>query len=188
MNCETCGDPLPEGASSRRRFCGRAKCYPSTYKPKGRRTMAERFWEKTVPGPNGCIDWAGSKLPSGYGRFSFGGKTGYAHHAALILSGRTPPIGSNKEIHTDHLCRRPCCVNPDHLEVVPSRVNAQRGRVARLTPEQVAEIRQRFAAEGGSKRSFGLRHAAEYGISPRSFDAVLSGVTWPNVPSERAAA
>ena len=49
-----------------------------------------------------------------------------AHRFAIEdLTGTPIPKG----MHTDHLCRIPLCVNPDHLEVVTPRENTMRGLI-----------------------------------------------------------
>jgi hypothetical protein len=44
-------------------------------------------------------------------------------------------------LEPDHLCRQRACVNPEHVEVVTRAVNTRRGKSAKLTIEQVREIR-----------------------------------------------
>jgi hypothetical protein len=55
----------------------------------------------------------------------------YEHHVGPIPAG----------LHLDHLCRQPACLRPDHLEPVTVGENLRRGANARLTREQVEEIR-----------------------------------------------
>ena len=89
---------------------------------------------KTRPGPNGCIDWTGNKNKRGYGKFTLyltGGIPQYfrAHRYAYILVNGPIPEG----LEIDHLCKRPSCVNPAHLEAVTPKVNVQRSRTPQLT-------------------------------------------------------
>ena len=82
--------------------------------------MNERFWNQVdARGP--CWLWTGLLDRDGYGKW---GKRGLLAHrfAWSELVGEPPPM-------FDHLCRVRRCVNPDHLEPVTPRVNAQRGQV-----------------------------------------------------------
>ena len=86
-----------------------------------KQTVAERFWAKVSKGqPGECWEWAGGKVPEGYGRLALtGGRYVRAHRFAYEeLVG---PIPDGKVL--DHLCRNPSCVNPDHLEPVTDYVN-----------------------------------------------------------------
>ena len=89
----------------------------------------ERFYKYLMPEPNsGCWLWIGAVQPrrhGGYGVFqSFGGrKTNSAHLFAYRLLRGEIRVG----LELDHLCRNTQCVNPDHLEAVPRRVNLLRG-------------------------------------------------------------
>lgn len=79
-----------------------------------------RFWSKVDVGD--CWEWTGA-LTRGYGHFMFKGKLVYAHrHAWALLVGDLSP-----DDDIDHLCKNPKCVNPDHLQPVPHRVNILRG-------------------------------------------------------------
>ncbi len=137
----------------------------------------ERFERFQRPGPNGCLDWTGSLMKNGYGSFRVNGKTVYAHRFAVELSGRGIPKG----MHVDHLCRRKCCVNPDHLEVVSCQMNVQRGSLTPLDAETVAEIKSRFRTSGLSGRAFGRAFASEYGVRPGTLANIVGGRSWQNV-------
>jgi len=93
--------------------------------------VAERFWAKVnEAAPNGCWEWTGAR-DRGYGRFSDGRRTVYAHRFAYEeLVG---PIPEGKQL--DHLCRNRACVKviadksgPAHLEPVTGRVNTLRSK------------------------------------------------------------
>src|SRR5688572_22568808 len=47
--------------------------------------LRERFYSRVQDGPNGCRLWTGSSLGGGYGGFSIGDKTMYAHRVAWEL-------------------------------------------------------------------------------------------------------
>lgn len=103
--------------------------------------QSENFWNKVdVHQPSGCWEWTGCKLPTGYGRLKLGVLTLYAHRVAYtILIGQ---IGDNLTV--DHLCRNTCCVNPDHMQIVPISVNVQRRNPGpkKLRPARVPTVRK----------------------------------------------
>lgn len=84
-----------------------------------------RFWRR-VEKTSTCWFWMGGKHQKGYGQFllTWHPKATIPAHAFSyqLFKG---PIPEGYEI--DHLCRTPQCVNPDHLEAVPHRINSLRG-------------------------------------------------------------
>ena len=94
--------------------------------------VSERFDKLFIPEPNsGCWLWLGalstSRGGSQYGRVAFNGKNARAHRVSYQMVIGEIPHG----LQLDHLCRMPCCVNPDHLEPVSNAENTLRGRIAR---------------------------------------------------------
>ena len=92
--------------------------------------QAGRFWSKVNKESgrwwNGsqCWLWTAGCVAGGYGSFSPArGKTVTAHRFLYEQSVGPVPVG----LELDHLCRRPGCVRPSHLEPVPGRVNILRG-------------------------------------------------------------
>lgn len=74
---------------------------------------------------NGTPCWLWTTVPSkgGYGRFKVQGIIGYAHVAACrMFIGAIP-----EELSCDHLCKRPICANPVHIEFVFLKINILRG-------------------------------------------------------------
>lgn len=84
-----------------------------------------RFWAKVEKNSETmCWPWLGPiRGPKGYGSFRVNGKTIYVHRFSYELHLGPIPAG----LTIDHLCRNRICVNPDHLEAVPIRVNVLRG-------------------------------------------------------------
>lgn len=70
-----------------------------------------------------CIVWVAAKTRDGYGLFKLDGSMRLAHRVAFIWWRGEIPEGTE----IDHLCRNRACVNVDHLEAVPHRVNVNRG-------------------------------------------------------------
>lgn len=91
------------------------------------RPLAERWREKVdMSDPDGCWPWTGYRTSHGYGQIAEGGRFGAvlrAHRVAYELVRGPIPVG----LVIDHLCCRPECQNPWHMEAVPQRVNAERG-------------------------------------------------------------
>jgi len=91
--------------------------HPSPLDPPG-----VRFW-RSVRKSDGCWEWAGSKWPTGYGRFRRDGRSFMAHREAVRLASG---VAVAADMTVDHLCGNVSCVNPAHLEVVTMRVNVLR--------------------------------------------------------------
>lgn len=89
-------------------------------------SLYQRFWDK-VNITDDCWEWTASLRGTGYGAFSVprpqGGFTHIgAHQFSYWLCVGDVPAG----YELDHLCRNRKCVNPQHLEAVPHRLNMLR--------------------------------------------------------------
>lgn len=84
----------------------------------------QRFWDKVNmgDGQNDCWLWTAWTNGKGYGLIKIEGKAVLAHRFSYEI--HKGPIPKGKVI--DHLCRRPACVNPGHLEAVTQKVNVNR--------------------------------------------------------------
>lgn len=99
----------------------------------------QRFWTKVnrhgplpevgtlAHGSGPCWEWRDAPMVEGYGRFrAADGRTAdgnvYAHRYMYEHAYGEIPEG----YEVDHLCNMRNCVNPVHLEAVPSLVNIQR--------------------------------------------------------------
>lgn len=115
-----------------------------------------------------CWIRKGFTTNKGYSRVTIAGKNQYAHR--VMYEQEIGPIPKGMEL--DHLCRQTKCIRPDHLEPVTRATNLQRGNGAKLTMEQVLEIR----AAPMSVMTKDL--AARYGISESQMSRVRRGVRW----------
>lgn len=112
-----------------------------------------------------------------------GGVSCPASHIVLELTGRPRPEPPGDEAL--HSCDVPMCLNPRHLRWGSQADNAadmvERGRVsrpaARLTPDQVVEIRRKLAS--GEQ---GTRLAMEFGVSMSLIHAIKHRKVWKDVP------
>lgn len=100
-----------------------SRCYHRRYarqrrrpvKPRPHVPAAERFWAKVTPAPaEACWLWT-SAQSNGYGTFG----QALAHRYAWEERHGPIPAG----LTLDHECQAKLCVNPDHLNPVPARVN-----------------------------------------------------------------
>lgn len=94
----------------------------------------ERFWgHVNKNGPfsealgSRCWDWTAALMYQGYGHFGVTSKNVQRAHrySYEINVGPIPP-----GYFVDHLCFRPPCVNPSHLEAVTPKTNNERRRGA----------------------------------------------------------
>lgn len=90
----------------------------------------ERFWvkvNKSGPVPEHCADlgpcwiWESTRIHTGYGHFSVGGRKYIASRLSWIISNGPIPDGL-KVLHT---CDTPPCVNPRHLFVDTQKANVE---------------------------------------------------------------
>lgn len=81
------------------------------------------------------------------------------------------PIPPGMQVH--HRCGQPACCEPTHLDLKSPADHVRLGRAAKLTVEQVREIR-------ASPRT-AVALAAEYGVTAYSVRNVRKGKTWAGV-------
>jgi len=136
-----------------------------------------------------CHYWIGSlSRKNGYGTISVREKGNrdnrkqYKVHR-LVYEFYKGPTGKK---HVLHKCDTPHCVNPDHLFLGTHQDNmrdmAKKGRAcfgskhrsAKLSPEQVIEIRRLYAMGGHTTRSLG----AKYGVDGKHIHNIVTGKKW----------
>jgi hypothetical protein len=159
-----------------------------------RRPLSERFLEKVdKSGPimpnmdTPCWTWTASKDEKGYGWIGDGnGHMCRANRISYTLNVGPIPVTNPRTLALHH-CDNPSCVNPDHLflgtdadnnadKTAKGRNNTPRGvdaARAKLTPEQVIEIRSR-RANGESMSSL----AREYGVWLRAIQCIVYRYSW----------
>ena len=150
---------------------------------RNRTSAAERCWRNTDKSTKDgmCWIWRGRKS-NGYGVFWVGDgtRTG-AHRFSLILAGFEVP----DDAIVCHRCDTPLCVRPDHLFVGSQRDNirdavakgrwriGERNNHAKLTDEQIIEIRNRYA-KGASSNCL----AEEFALNRSHVSEIVSGKVW----------
>lgn len=141
--------------------------------------LLTRFWPKVeISTGDTCWLWAGAKVPAGYGSIGIGGRQHGAHRVSwAIANGRWP------ESMVLHRCGVHGCVRPDHLYVGTSSQNSEDARRhgtlplgerhanAKVTDDQVAEIRARYAA--GETQ---VRIAADYPVTQAQVSNIVRGL------------
>jgi hypothetical protein len=140
---------------------------------------AETFWARVRRTPEECWPWLDS---DDHELVSVAGKAMGAHRFAWLLT-----HGDPGDMFVCHRCDNPPCCNPAHLFLGTPAENsadmAGKGRApgnrsaARLTPEQVREIRTRYTAGEGSTHQL----APQYGVTAMTIWGVVAGKTYQHV-------
>ncbi|MGA7781145.1 MAG: HNH endonuclease [Paraburkholderia sp.] len=145
-------------------------------------SLQEKLLSKTVK-VGDCLIWTGMKSDKGYGRIKTGGKVRAAHIVHYEL--HHGPVPDGKVLM--HSCDTPACIHLGHLSPGTQLENVQdmfsKGRAnkckgeshpkAKLTDDQVAEIRRRYVPGVRGNGSHVL--AKEFGVSKTAVRAILSG-------------
>lgn len=201
--CRHCGRSFRTRTSSRGKrtvYCSKA-CNGAA-----QRLPPEHFWTRVARGaPEACWLWLGATDPKGYGRVGIRDRPRPAHRVAYELTNGPIPVG----LLVCHRCDNPPCVNPAHLflgtvadnvadmmakgrgpngersgaRTHPERIPrgmAQGG--AKLTDDQVVEIRRLYAAGAGSQRTL----AARFGVAVITVSRVVRRTHWTHVPEQEA--
>lgn len=148
--------------------------------------LKKRFARKAVLAASGCFEWNGYRTKDGYGRCWDGRRMYEAHRVAYELFAGPIPSGCV----VMHSCDNPPCVTPAHLSVALQRdniadmirkgrdrkcgVRGEQNKQSKLTAEQVATIRSRYAAGGVLQREL----AAEYGVEQTSISLIIRNINW----------
>lgn len=151
----------------------------------------ERFEQRFIrASDDDCWHWIGWKNDKGYGAAIYGGRRQYAHRVSFQLyRGEIPD-----KLCVLHRCDNPACVNPKHLWLGTKKDNNQdraaKGRsnltdkargeqngLAKLTQEQVNEIRRRYAAGGITVRQL----AKEYPVSKSEVHNIIRQEVWKGI-------
>lgn len=132
-----------------------------------------------------CILWPFASTTAGYGSLLFEGRIVGSHVVACEMAHGPAPAG----MEASHSCHVSACFNPRHLRWKTHAANlaervdvgtlpmGERCYQARLTADDVREIRSVYAAGGTSLRLLGL----DYGVSKRTIHAVVTGENWRHV-------
>lgn len=146
------------------------------------------FWSKVdINLPDECWVWTRGTYTSGYGCVynSITDKVEGTHRTSYQLSHGDIPKG----LVVRHKCDNPACVNPSHLETGTDLDNkrdmVERGRSAtgsnhsqaKLTEEQVIDIRRIYNAGGVTQKDLGRR----YGLHQTTIRNIVTRSTWRHI-------
>ncbi|HBO3538556.1 TPA: hypothetical protein L5597_004146 [Pseudomonas aeruginosa] len=138
-----------------------------------------------------CWEWQGARKPKGYGNCTVNKESLGAHRVAFWLSNGDFPAN----MHVCHTCDNPSCCNPSHLMLgtvdsnyidmlikgrsgfTKNRAIGTRNANAKLTDQQVSDIRRAYASGEGNQYEL----AARYGVSQAAIGSILRNKTWRHV-------
>lgn len=171
----------PASTRPPQKYCGQRCAKDGLSRP-----LSEKFWSRVLPGdPSECWPWLGKPGANGYGYISHRRRRLLTHRVSWEMhNGPIPP-----KTEVCHACDNPRCNNPAHLFLGSHRANmrdmtdkgrnvvpalkGERHPQARLTEDQVIEIRRRIAA-GDMQR----RIAADFGVTRPLITAINARRIW----------
>lgn len=96
--------------------------FPPRPSGRPRRSLWDRFWPK-VDASGDCWQWTGG-VSGRYGMVRPGGSANQRGAHVMAWELLIGPVPNGHQV--DHLCKNTLCVNPDHLQPVPPRINLLR--------------------------------------------------------------
>lgn len=149
------------------------------------KTVEQRFW-KYVKKTNSCWLWTGCILKAGYGQFRHNTKRKLnAHRFSYELHNGIIPKG----LYVCHKCDNRKCVNPDHLFLGTPLDNmldcknknrrpyGEQSGVAKLTDNQIKEIKKKYKKGKIRGSGNGPELAREYGVSATHVYRIIKNET-----------
>lgn len=147
------------------------------------------FWQKVnkTEDSNECWEWQAGKNSRGYGRVKIKGKVYRAHRVAYLLAyGYLDP-----QLHLQHICDNPSCINHNHLIPGTSVENhadkARKNRAvkhwgsfngnSKLTKDVVTAIKQELKTGAGT-RGLQAKLAHKFGVSQNTLTEIKKGTRW----------
>lgn len=128
------------------------------------------FIEYIINDETGCWEWQKGKS-KGYGLKYIDGKyVSRAHRWYYEQKYGLVPEG----LDLDHKCKNRGCVNPEHLEPVSRAENVRRGKSAKVTWEQVFEIRKLYTLGGITQAEL----SKKYSLSVSIIHYIVRYKTW----------
>ena len=156
--------------------------------PVPRRRVGRPFEDRLRPnGQTGCLEWTGGTTRYGYGRIRIGQRLYLAHRVAFIRAYGLIPEGQ----YVCHQCDNPACCNPEHLFLgtqfdnmadmyrkgrEPNKLG-QKNPAAKLTDDDVRQIRKMYAAGGVSYSALGRK----FGVSTVMIGLIVRREKWQHI-------
>lgn len=148
-----------------------------------KKTLKERILKKIEIDANGCWNWVGCTLKSGYGQIRDGYSKIPVHRASFSVFVGDIPFG----MFVCHKCDNKKCCNPDHLFVGTHQDNmddkVNKGRQQRLGGELCGrhKLSSIDVIKIRSSKKTGYALAKEYDVDFGTIYAILKRKTWKNI-------
>lgn len=159
-----------------------------------------RLLKHTIRDEDGCLIWTGAMHDNGYGNSSLRGIPMSAHRVSYMVKNKTHIIPSEidgERTNIRHICNKPLCIEPTHLEIGTLSQNnfqdkiknntimrGEKHHAASISKEKASEIKLSKRKRGDDDYVTQRSRSIRFNVSLDLVKSIDCGKSWAHIPDK----